>query len=312
MAVRAAVMTLILITAPGIGLPATGATDCAAAAMAADPACAPAAAAQAAVEPAAATDDAPFPPADAAPGLPVERVPSAELLELAMWAAVKDSFKPADLQLYLDKFPQGSFIDDAQRRIAYLATPAAAIAAAAPGELIGIEHLPLLDTQRVHTFGSWRIYRRPSASRVRVQALEGGKAPLVQADPAGELYYFYYGPQPGIAAALRVQDGASSFTYQSRNAALRLRGCAARALTRRVPAENRLDFRAALAGAAPLEVDDDYAVHFAAADPAVAMPRLQRHGAQLLIALDGVDVALAADNGSVSLTEADGDRCLIP
>jgi uncharacterized caspase-like protein len=75
------------------------------------------------------------PPAPVTPPPPVAApspVPGAPSLELAFWESMKGSSDPGELQAYIQRFPEGTFVPLAQARVAALATPIAPPADPAP------------------------------------------------------------------------------------------------------------------------------------------------------------------------------------
>jgi carboxyl-terminal processing protease len=55
-------------------------------------------------------------------------------LDVEWWKSVKDSSDPAEIQLYLDKFPDGSFASDAKAKLAQLKAAQTQTASAAPAQ----------------------------------------------------------------------------------------------------------------------------------------------------------------------------------
>ncbi|HUQ26822.1 MAG TPA: hypothetical protein VM140_14245 [Burkholderiales bacterium] len=111
--------------------------------------------------------------------------------EIAFWESVRDSRNPAELQAYLDQYPNGRFAALAKVRLAALAKPAAAAQPVAPIPAAPpiVLHRMTSETRMPQVGDTWTYrlsypklrgqwgqnVRAPSGQTVKVEAIDGGR-----------------------------------------------------------------------------------------------------------------------------------------
>ncbi|HUP90979.1 MAG TPA: caspase domain-containing protein [Solimonas sp.] len=259
----------------------------------------------------------PMPERQVASAAPVvqEAAPSRELLELAVWSSVKNSTKKEDLDLYLGKFPKGTFAADARKRIAYLESPQALVDAMPLGVAMDIGGMPLLDSTVLHHFGEWTIVRGPGSRNVAVQAQGMSRTPVLNSPDDPENYYFYFGEGATTRAQLTMEDGDAEFQYQTADKNRALQGCKFSSRWSEIPPLKKLDnYKKTLAKARTVDVQDGFSVRVVTSEDEDQSVVLKREGEVLRVALADFTVSLDAGKPDVLVEDRrkKGGSCRYP